>query len=180
MKTSSPLLPPLILKGGLYKVSMQGDREFGGIVRMIKVTQTTATGIFEKDGKPLDEGASPLKFRRRKDGTWVYVPARFDMFLAGRVSFSVPRISPRLTTTEERRVSTATDREGKKIRRGEWVALVPGHPVLVEDIYRQGADGTILRTKPAPNPEYPHHFSCRASEVLRLPAAPLSQDRREP
>ena len=50
---------------------------------------------------------------------------------------------------------------------GEWGPLVE-----VVAMHRQGADGTILRTQPEPDPAYPHHFTCRASST-RLKAAKI-------
>lgn len=76
-------------------------------------------------------------------------------------------------------VKTAADCHGKKIRVGDDVVYVgygevrgdyekvPG-PVRVVRIHRQGANGTILTTDPAPDPQYPHHFSCRASVTRRV------------
>jgi hypothetical protein len=49
---------------------------------------------------------------------------------------------------------------------GEEILQEP-RPVQIVDIHRQGADGTILTTDLPPKPEYPHHYSCRASVVRR-------------
>lgn len=77
---------------------------------------------------------------------------------------------------ERRRCSSATDRNGKRICRGMrilYVGCPSGEhftiqptPVKVFEIYRQGADGTILECEYAPKPDYPSHFSCRASDTV--------------
>ena len=71
---------------------------------------------------------------------------------------------------------TARDRNGDLIIPGMTVLYLgcksgPEHffisplPVKVVDIHRQGADGTILTCDGPPKPDYPHHFSCTASDT---------------
>ena len=70
---------------------------------------------------------------------------------------------------------TARDRNGDLImpgmrilylgcKSGEHFVIAP-RPVKVVDIHRQGADGTILTCDRPPKPDYPHHFSCTASDT---------------
>jgi hypothetical protein len=66
------------------------------------------------------------------------------------------------------KAKSAKDQHGTKIVRGDIISLIPDVHVTVVDIWRQGADGTILRTDPAPDPEFGHHFSCRASRVVKI------------
>ncbi len=67
---------------------------------------------------------------------------------------------------------TARDRNKHIIRVGDSVRFrgctgqhVDLPPVKVTAIHKQGANGIILTCEPAPNPAYPHHFGCRASET---------------
>jgi hypothetical protein len=70
-------------------------------------------------------------------------------------------------------VATARDRNkrlirvGSKIRYYGYGEVINTEPeaVTVVGMHKQGANGIILTTDPAPNPDYPHHFGCRASKV---------------
>jgi len=69
------------------------------------------------------------------------------------------------------RCTSATDKNGKRLRVGDNITLlspfgVPYPPVKIIGIHKQGADGTIITTDYAPNPDYPSHFSCRASNTV--------------
>lgn len=75
----------------------------------------------------------------------------------------------------------ATGKDGSKIKIGDdieswnygslnadgtrdpdkWMGVI----VRVTDIHKQGRNGTILHCEPAPNPDYPHHFSVAAREA---------------
>ena len=75
--------------------------------------------------------------------------------------------------------NSARGMDGKVIRRGDMVSLVDPYdgktvhpPVLVLDIYRQGYDGTILHTEPAPSPEFPHHKQCVAKNAMKVTLTP--------
>ena len=67
-------------------------------------------------------------------------------------------------------LQTAKDRDGRTIRVGSRVtcfSIYTGEPmntVTVTRIERQGADGTIVTTEPAPSNEYPNHKAHRASK----------------
>jgi hypothetical protein len=70
---------------------------------------------------------------------------------------------------------TATDANGRKIRVGDKVEAMDiysgewsGRIVEVARIHRQGYDGTIVTTSPAPIAEYPHHFSHQASKTRKV------------
>ena len=68
-----------------------------------------------------------------------------------------------------RTVNTATDRNGKRIVKGDRVLCIsyydksPMNTVKVLGIRRQGADATILDCESAPCSDFPHHTSHRAS-----------------
>jgi hypothetical protein len=70
---------------------------------------------------------------------------------------------------------TASDIYGSRIKRGDTVCYVNPYtssvypPVEVIDIFSQGANGTRLIMSKPPNPEFPHHMGCRASEVKKIP-----------
>jgi hypothetical protein len=70
---------------------------------------------------------------------------------------------------------TATDSKGQKVVVGDTVRAInprddkpTGPPVRVTSIHRQGFDGTILTTDPAPESDYPHHFSRAAKHCVRV------------
>lgn len=74
-------------------------------------------------------------------------------------------------------VKTARDCNGAPVHVGDFIEYQTlsdewGPLVEVVAMHRQGADGTILRTEPEPDPAYPHHFTCRASKT-RLKAAKI-------
>jgi hypothetical protein len=76
----------------------------------------------------------------------------------------------------DRSCKTAKDSRGVKIRVGDRVTAISQYDGstmntgTVVEIWRQGADGTILQMDVPPNPQYTHHFSHRAS--LTIKAAP--------
>jgi hypothetical protein len=77
--------------------------------------------------------------------------------------------------TADRNAKTATDSKGQKVRVGDTVRAINGRddkptgpPVRVVKIHRQGYDGTILTTDPAPESDYPHHFSRAAKYCVRV------------
>lgn len=68
---------------------------------------------------------------------------------------------------------SATGMDGKRISIGDSIKFRPYYlpfcpAVVVTGMHRQGASGTILTTQPAPDPDYPHHFGCRASRAVRV------------
>jgi len=71
---------------------------------------------------------------------------------------------------------SATGKNGEKIIVGDFVLhlgyddtrAAENSAVRVVSIHRQGADGTILTTNPAPDVQYPHHFGCRASQCVKV------------
>ena len=66
------------------------------------------------------------------------------------------------------RVRTARGRDGGMIRVGDSVSLVDGTIVRVVEMWRQGANGTIVRTDAAPDPEYPDHHQAAARDMKRV------------
>jgi len=72
-----------------------------------------------------------------------------------------------------RKVKTATDKDGNKIKIGSMVEiysykgepLKPGRKIKVIDIHHQGRDGTILHFEEPPNLEYMYHFTHVAANV---------------
>ena len=74
----------------------------------------------------------------------------------------------------KRRCRTATGADGYTIRLGDLAVIVSvgphiSYPVFrVVDMWKQGADGTILEGDVAPDSEYPHHRTVRASKCLRV------------
>ncbi len=76
----------------------------------------------------------------------------------------------------DRSCKTAKDSRGAKIRVGDRVTALSQYDGstmntgTVVEIWRQGADGTILQMDVPPNPQNTHHFSHRAS--LTIKAAP--------
>ncbi len=71
---------------------------------------------------------------------------------------------------------TARGNNGVVIRVGDSVRqrTAVGEPsfegpvVTVVRMHRQGANGTILTTSPAPDPSFPHHFSGSARDFIRV------------
>ena len=78
--------------------------------------------------------------------------------------------------TPYRPVTTATSADGQKIRVGDTVRLrihyggvdTLGPEVTVRSLHAQGYDGTIVTTDPAPDPDFPHHFSGRAKRFYKV------------
>lgn len=75
--------------GKLYKVTMPGEPEFGGPMRVTKITVTTVTAVFEFDGKQDPPG---LRFMRignhfRPETLRYKSTARRDAFPNGVVRF---------------------------------------------------------------------------------------------
>lgn len=77
---------------------------------------------------------------------------------------------------------TAKDRSRNRVKVGDRILYVgygeviniPPAPVTVLRIHCQGKDGTILTCDKPPKPEYPNHFTCRASVVERVPVEPAA------
>lgn len=71
-----------------------------------------------------------------------------------------------------RKVNSATDKEGNKIRVGTTVEIFSiydkkstGRKLVVIGIHHQGRDGTILHFDEPPILGFPHHFSHIAADT---------------
>jgi hypothetical protein len=61
--------------------------------------------------------------------------------------------------------AVAKDKNGVKLKVGDWVTFGKGRKVKIVRMHKQGADGTILTTEPSPDAEYLHSKSGRASRA---------------
>lgn len=70
-----------------------------------------------------------------------------------------------------RYAETAKTADGHTIRRGSRVQAISIYDGTLMNIgtvvmiWRQGADGTIVKLDVPPDPEFPHHFTHRASKT---------------
>ena len=62
---------------------------------------------------------------------------------------------------------TATGMDGKKIMVGDRVISKLGVEGIVLEIWKQGYDGTIVRTDTAPDPDFTHHTQGAARTTYR-------------
>lgn len=69
---------------------------------------------------------------------------------------------------------TATGLDGRKMKVGDEVECVSyynqksfGTKVKITRMHKQGLNGTIITLDSAPDPQYPHHCSHRASYAIK-------------
>lgn len=139
----------------------------------------TAGSVRDAPAAPIPPAAPP----KQGDPTWRHKAARsgkvFPEYdgLQTRALKLLRRLEKEKKKMAYRECKSARDMHGRKIAVGDRVQFIKYEnkvdggphgcpPVTVKGIHAQGADGTILTTDPAPDPDYPHHFSCRASRAL--------------
>lgn len=86
--------------GALYDVTMRGESEFGGPLRVTSINQQNVHAVFEYEGE-LGESTSVFSRHGDKDGHEFlrYVPEGNDQFPANIVTFKLVADSPVASTS---------------------------------------------------------------------------------